>query len=300
MKNENLINDFLDFIKNAKKFSIHTLRSYKNDLFEFNRFLLKYDESLSFIDVDKSAIQFFIQFKAKSNCSEKTMQRKVSTIKSFYKFLLENRYTDYNAADHIHTPKASKLLPNVLTINEVVNLMKQPDLKTDTGVRDKSILELFYSTGVRISELISIKIDDIDLNKKLIKIVGKGEKERFVIIGKEALNSLLEYLKIRKGLKRENNFFLYPNLKKNKKFHISDKTVYNMVKKYLMKISDNEKLSPHSLRHSFATHLLENGADLMSVKDLLGHQDLTSTQIYTHLSIDKIKQAYKKAHPHGK
>ena len=299
MNNEDLINDFLDFIKNGKKFSIHTIRSYKYDLIQFNEFIFKYDTSLSFVDIDKSAIQFFIQKISKKGCSDRTLQRKVSSLKSFYRFLLENTYTNYNIANHIHTPKASKKLPNVLSKNEIRNLMKLPDLNTNDGKRDQSILELFYSTGMRISELIKIKMENVDLNKNLIKIIGKGNKERFVIIGKEALNSILEYLKIRNRLSLQNNLFLYPCLKKAKKLYISEKTVYNMVKKYLMKISNNEKLSPHSLRHSFATHLLENGADLMSVKDLLGHKDLSSTQIYTHVSIDKIKKVYKKAHPHG-
>ena len=151
-----------------------------------------------------------------------------------------------------------------------------------------------------MSELINIKISNIQLDKKLIKVIGKGRKERYVIIGKEALNSLINYLKIRERITDENNHFLYPSLKNNINSHISEKTIYNMVKKYLKVVSKNEKLSPHSLRHSFATHLLENGADLMSVKDLLGHKDLSSTQIYTHVSIEKIKKVYKDSHPHAK
>ena len=180
--------------------------------------------------------------------------------------------------------------------------MKKPDLLTFEGVRDKSILEIFYSTGIRISEIIKIKIIDIEFEKKLIKIYGKGNKERYVILGQEALNSLAEYLKIRAKMMKENhgNGFLYPELSKNNKKYISYKSMYNIVKKYLRKISKNEKLSPHSLRHSFATHLLENGADIMSVKDLLGHEDLSSTQIYTNVSIKKIKEAYNIAHPHAK
>ena len=178
--------------------------------------------------------------------------------------------------------------------------MRQPDLDTFEGIRDKSILEIFYSTGVRISELININIHDIDLEKKLIKVIGKGKKERYVIIGKEALNSLNDYLKIRGKISDENNSFLYTSIIKSRLSHISEKKVYNIVKGYLMMISKNEKLSPHSLRHSFATHLLDNGADLMAVKDLLGHKDLSSTQVYTHVSIKKMKKAYQNAHPHAK
>jgi len=300
MNNNNLIDGFVLFIKNERKFSDHTIRSYKFDLIEFNDFLNAYDQNLLFSDVDRSAIQFFIQKLSKKGLSDKSLQRKVSTIKSFYRFLLDNRYIKSNVSDLIPIPKSSKRLPNVLSKKEIINLMKLPDLSTLDGKRDKSILEIFYSTGIRISELIKIKIDDIDLKKKLIKVFGKGNKERYVIIGKEALNSILDYLKIRSKIIDKNNPYLYPGLKKNSLLYISEKKVYNLVKEYLMQISQNEKLSPHSLRHSFATHLLDNGADLMAVKDLLGHKDLSSTQIYTHVSIEKMKKVYKNAHPHAK
>ena len=180
--------------------------------------------------------------------------------------------------------------------------MSLPDLSSYIGIRDKSILEVLYSTGLRISELISIKLDNINLNKKIIKVFGKGSKERYVLLGKEALNSLEEYIENRNkmGKNYKGNFFLYPGIKKSKVGHISQRTMFGIIKKYLMMISNNEKLSPHSLRHSFATHLLDNGADLMSVKDLLDHEDLSSTQIYTHVSIKKIKEIYKIAHPHAK
>jgi len=302
MNNKSLIDEFLLFIKNERKFSDHTLRAYEYDLFEFSDFLNSYDKKLIFTDIDRSAIQFFIQTLSKKGVSDKTLQRKVSSVKSFYRYLTEYLHIDYNISDFIAVPKSSKYLPNTLSKKEVKNLMCLPDLCTYNGVKNKSILEIFYSTGVRISELVRINLNDIDLKKRLIKVLGKGNKERYVIIGKEALNSLDEYLKIRDQLFENNkkNNFLYPCINKSKNLHVSEKTIYNMVKKYLRKVSNNEKLSPHSLRHSFATHLLENGADLMSVKDLLGHKDLSSTQIYTHISIDKIKKVYKIAHPHGK
>ena len=302
MRGEQLIKEFILYIKNERKFSIHTLRSYEYDLNEFSSFLNKYDNKLSFLDVDRSAIQLFIQKLSKKGISDKTLQRKVSTLKSFYRYLTEYLNLDYNITDLIPIPKSAKNLPNILSRKEIVKLMSLPDLSTYIGKRDKSILEIFYSTGIRISELISIELINIDINKKMIKVFGKGKKERYVIVGKEALKSLDEYLKIRHLLFQNNkdNKFLYPQLKKGKSLHINEKTVYNMVKKYLKKVSNNEKLSPHSLRHSFATHLLDNGADLMAVKDLLGHKDLSSTQVYTHISIDKMKKIYKVAHPHAK
>ena len=302
MRGDELIKEFILYIKNERKFSIHTLRSYEYDLNEFSSFLNKYDNKLSFLDVDRSAIQLFIQKLSKKGISDKTLQRKVSTLKSFYRYLTEYLNLDYNITDLIPIPKSAKNLPNILSRKEIVKLMSLPDLSTYIGKRDKSILEIFYSTGVRISEIVNIRTNDIELDKKLIKIYGKGNKERYVILGKEALNSVSNYLNIRIKMSAYNkdNLYLYPAMKKSSKKHISYKTMYNLVKKYIKKVSNNEKLSPHSLRHSFATHLLENGADIMSVKDLLGHKDLSSTQIYTNVSIKKIKEVYKIAHPHAK
>ncbi|MDB4859846.1 tyrosine-type recombinase/integrase, partial [Candidatus Marinimicrobia bacterium] len=174
-----------------------------------------------------------------------------------------------------------------------------PDLTSYNGIRDRSILEILYSTGVRISELAKIKLIDINFTKKIIKVIGKGSKERYVILGNQAFKALNNYIFIRSKLKFSSSKYLYPQIKKSSTTYISDKTLFNIVKKYLKLISVNEKLSPHSIRHSFATHLLENGADLISVKDMLGHEDLISTQIYTHVGIDKLKKVYKKSHPDG-
>ena len=302
LKNDKYINNFLEYIEKERNFSKHTIRNYRIDLISFSNFLHTADSNLSILKIDKSFIQEFIKSLSISGLSDKTLQRKVASIKSFFKYLNYVDKVKFNVSKLISSPKISKKLPNLLTILEVEELMKKPDLLTFEGVRDKSILEIFYSTGIRISEIIKIKIIDIEFEKKLIKIYGKGNKERYVILGQEALNSLAEYLKIRAKMMKENhkNGFLYPALSKNNKKYISYKSMYNIVKKYLRKISKNEKLSPHSLRHSFATHLLENGADIMSVKDLLGHEDLSSTQIYTNVSIKKIKEAYNIAHPHAK
>ena len=302
LKNDKYINNFLEYIEKERNFSKHTIRNYRIDLISFSNFLQTADSNLSILKIDKSFIQEFIKSLSISGLSDKTLQRKVASIKSFFKYLNYVDKIKFNVSKLISSPKISKKLPNLLTILEVEELMKKPDLLTFEGVRDKSILEIFYSTGIRISEIIKIKIIDIEFEKKLIKIYGKGNKERFVILGKEALNSISDYLIIRTKIIKcdKENLYLYPAMKKSTKNHISYKSMYNLVKKYIKKVSTNEKLSPHSLRHSFATHLLENGADIMSVKDLLGHKDLSSTQIYTNVSIKKIKEVYKIAHPHGK
>lgn len=296
--NKKLIDDFIIHIKMVRKFSHHTIRSYKVDLIQFNEFLNKYSKKIKIQYLDKSVIQIYIQSISKKNFSDKTLLRKVSSIKSFFRYLTDNNLVKTNIAELIASPKTSKKIPNFLTKNQVQKLMKLPDLTSKNGIMHLSILEIFYSTGIRISELVKIELNKVDLNKRIVKVKGKGDKERIVILGDRAILSLKSHI-------NKNNirhFYLYPSLlsKSKEKTHISINYVYKMVKKYLSYISGNDKLSPHSLRHSFATHLLNNGADLMSVKDLLGHEDLSSTQIYTHVTIDKMKKIYKISHPHGK
>lgn len=296
--NKKLIDDFIIHIKMVRKFSHHTIRSYKVDLIQFNEFLNKYSKKIKIQYLDKSVIQTYIQSISKKNFSDKTLLRKVSSIKSFFRYLTDNNLVKTNIAELIASPKTSKKIPNFLTKNQVQKLMKLPDLTSKNGIMHLSILEIFYSTGIRISELVKIELNKVDLNKRIVKVKGKGDKERIVILGDRAILSLKSHININ----NIRHFYLYPSLlsKSKEKTHISINYVYKMVKKYLSYISGNDKLSPHSLRHSFATHLLNNGADLMSVKDLLGHEDLSSTQIYTHVTIDKMKKIYKISHPHGK
>tara|TARA_Y100000814_G_scaffold280789_1_gene244443 strand:- start:24 stop:668 length:645 start_codon:yes stop_codon:yes gene_type:complete len=212
-----------------------------------------------------------------------------------YKYLTNEGIVNYNIASLITSPKVSKKIPNYLSEEEVSKLMSLPDLNTIKGNMHRSMLEIFYSTGLRISELVKIKNIDLDIEKKIIKVLGKGRNERIVILGSSASIAIKNYLRVSTN---SDNIYLYPS-SYNDINHISESYVYKMVKRYLAKVTNNEKISPHSLRHSFATHLLNNGADLMSVKEFLGHKDLSSTQVYTHISIDKIKKIYKKSHPHG-
>jgi len=294
--NQEIINQFILYIDKERNFSKNTMRSYKNDLIQFDEFLSKYDNSLSFLNIDKTAIQFYIQHCSKKGMTDKTLLRKVSTIKSLFRYLTQNSLIDCNISKLISSPKVAKKIPHYLSKNKIEELMSLPDLSTKEGLMHKSILEVFYSTGLRISELTEIKTCNLDLDKNILKVLGKGNKERIVILGKIASESLKNYLRVSKN---SDNIYLYPSANKMNS-HISVSYIYKMVKKYLKKVTNDEKMSPHSLRHSFATHLLDNGADLMSVKELLGHEDLSSTQVYTHMSIDKMKKIYKKSHPHGK
>ena len=212
-----------------------------------------------------------------------------------YKYLTYQGVVDYNITSMLILPKITKKIPNYLSEKEIIKLMSLPDLNTIKGNMHKSILEVFYSTGLRISELVRIKNKNVDYNKKNIRILGKGNKERIVILGAKASDSIKNYLRVSKN---SHNIYLYPSLY-NVDSHISESYIYKMVKGYLVKVTNNEEMSPHSLRHSFATHLLNNGADLVSVKELLGHEDLSSTQVYTHMSTERIKKIYKQTHPHG-
>ena len=215
--------------------------------------------------------------------------------------MLLHNYVDVNITDNIKTPKIKKELPQFLSLEQVKQILTLPVGNDEKAVRELLILELFYATGVRISELISIRFADIRLEEGIIYIIGKGNKERIVMIGSAALITLKKYITFLHDRNlAQYDSYLFPALKKTASGHISTRTVFNIVKKYMRKVSDDEKLSPHSLRHSFATHMLNNGADLMAIKDLLGHSSLSSTQVYTHLEQEKLKKIYKKAHPHGK
>ncbi|NOZ07667.1 MAG: tyrosine recombinase [FCB group bacterium] len=303
--NEKLIREFLDYLRYERKYSPHTIRSYKTDLHEFSQFIQSYEASADLRVIEESVIQYYLSKQTQRGLSARTVARKLATLKSFYKYLCKFDSKLINFARSVKSPKIPKNLPIFLREEDVAKLLEGPFENTLKGSRDRLILELFYATGIRISEMAKIRIKDIDSDEKIVRILGKGNKERIVILGQKALDALKDYLKFRNNDERYyHSEFLFPRERgknnPNNSGSISIKTVYNIVKKYFRLLFGEEKLSPHTFRHSFATHLLDRGADLMSVKDLLGHSSLSSTQIYTHVQIEKLKKAYKKAHPHAK
>lgn len=303
-KNSELIQNFVSYIKIERGYSDNTIRSYKCDLNEFNLFLNSYDNGTNIKHVEKSMIQYFLQKISKNNRSARTIARKLSSIKAFYKYLFMNSMIPHDISHSIKSPKMPKTLPNFLRKKEALKLMTAPDLTTHDGLRDRLILELFYCTGIRISELSGIKFKHIQFESKIIRILGKGNRERLVIFSDMVSTLIKKYLTdLQTNNPQEPQNYLFPQIRQSRKNnsigHISTRTVYNIVKKYLVQVTGNEKLSPHTLRHTFATHLLDNGADLMAVKELLGHSSLSSTQIYTHVQIEKLKKVYKKSHPHA-
>ena len=297
-----VISGFLEYIKNVRRYSSHTIRSYSHDLKDYHSFCKSFDTKQEFIDLDHTAIQSYLQQLSSQGLSAKTLARRLASIKSFYKYLLLNNLVKVNIARFVKTPKISQELPHYLSLKEAKDILLLPKGNNEKALRERLILELFYATGIRISELVSIRFSDIRLEEGVIYVMGKGSKERIVIMGDDAQATLRDYQKLLYDRKMiETETYLFPSLRRNSRNgHIAVKTVFNIAKKYLQQVSDDAKLSPHSLRHTFATHMLNNGADLMAIKDLLGHSSLSSTQVYTHLQPEKLKKIHKNAHPHGK
>ena len=298
LDNQSQVLEFLDYIRDVRRYSPHTIRNYRIDLVQFIKYLYKYDSELLILDIDRNRVKEYMFSMHAKKMSDMTIARKVATLKSLFNYMSKNNIIDKNIMAMIKTPKISKKLPHLLTIKEI-NKLFSIKLNNNQILMEVCILELFYATGIRISELSQIKIKNIDLSDQIIKVKGKGNKERIVVLGEKSIEMLKKYMAI---FCIENQKYLFGSLvkTKSKNEHISEKTIYNITKKHLKRISNDEKLSPHSLRHSFATHLLDAGANLMSVKELLGHESLSSTQIYTHVQLEKMKKDYKKSHPLAK
>ena len=292
--NIKLLNSFIDFLSSKKRFSNHTIRAYRTDLEQLIDYL---GEDLMIKDLNKYDLHEYISTISKSITS-KSLSRKIATIKSLFKFMVSENIVENNISKSIRAPKISKKLPNHLTIDEM-NLFFNKSLDMiEMPLRDLSIIDLLYSTGIRVSECASILISNINFKNNSIKILGKGKKERIVLFGHKTKKNLMRYIN-EENIKIDGYLFISGN-KKSKNNYITTRTIYNIVKKYIKFVSSNEKLGPHSLRHSFATHLLQTGSDLMAIKDLLGHSSLSSTQIYTHLDTKRMKEIYDKSHPHAK
>lgn len=277
-------------MKNFKSCSTHTLRAYKRDLLDFYEYIK--EMNLDYKSVTRNNLRGFL-FKLKDrNLTKKTISRKISGVRSFYRFLLKEGYIDKNPLLTIELPKVEKRLPTFLTEDEVLKLINYPDKKNILGLRDSLILKMLYSTGMRVSELVSLRISELDLEKGEVIIKGKGNKERVVFLPYDILEDIKFYIQRRK--KNSNILFL------NRKGKLlTDKGVRLLVEKYAKKVIPYKKITPHTLRHTFATHLLTNGADLRSVQELLGHTKLSTTQIYTHLTKENLKKVYENFHPHS-
>lgn len=280
------IEKFIRYLEIEKNYSKYTVLNYRLDLEEFGRFL----GELALEKVDYLFLRKYLACLKEKNLSSRSIGRRLSTLRSFFRFLNREGYIKTNPIASISSPKQDKHLPLFMTEDEVLRLLETVSSKDERGLRDRAVLETFYSTGMRVSELAGLSIQDIDFIGGIAKVMGKGKKERIVPVGDTAMRAIRNYLDKRK--KESDILFLNKNNKR-----ITDRGIRNIVAKYLRLASMRRGISCHTLRHSFATHLLNRGADLRSVQELLGHVNLSTTQIYTHLTTEKIKQVYDKAHP---
>jgi integrase/recombinase XerC len=329
MDNSANVQDFISYLKFEKHFSEHTAKCYRADLVQFTSFLSDHksdtqsdaapaanpwespaatatatqtqtavDIDAAIIVADVNTIRRHMADLGKNQYSKSTTARKLATLRSFYKFLVKRDRISSNPVVSIKTPKQDKKLPKFLEYEEVVRLLNTPPANTCLGARDRAILEVLYSTGMRVSELVSLNMDDVDFLSEVIHVRGKGKKERICPIGSSALQSIQNYIEFRnRRMANDSNFdsrVLFANKHGQR---LSTRSVRRKMDKYLIEAGLDPAISPHTLRHSFATHMLNNGADLRSVQELLGHQSLSTTQIYTHISTSHMNEQYQNAHP---
>ena len=300
-----IMDEFYDYLKKERAFSSHTIDAYRNDL---DRFILSFPKTLSDLNqIDKDMIYNFLSEEFDKNYKSKTIARRLASIKSLFKYLIRSEQISQNPSINIKTPKVEKKLPNFVDIKVIDKLMEIPDIKTTKGLRDRAIIELFYSTGIRLSELANLDLSSIiiDSNKNtgeenyMVKVLGKGEKERIIPFGKEAKYWIDKYLNTR-GFSINSGLGNLPLFANSKEKPVAYSTIKRRIRNYIKLVSEGEGLGPHILRHSFATHMIDRGADIRSVQELLGHISLSSTQIYTHIKPERMKKVHANAHPHGK
>jgi len=285
---------FIKYLKFEKRLSDHTILSYDNDLKQFESFFKTYSTNKEIKTTDKRAIRSWIVELSLKNLSPKSINRKIATLKSFFKFLIKREVIEINPSTNITSLKTDQKIPNFLKEKDVNFLFDNLILeKNFNGERDMMILELLYGTGIRISELINLKTRNINLPKKEMKIMGKRKKERIIPLHQQIISQIKKYLDKKNEIKSTHEFLLCTN--KGKKLY--PMLIYRIVKKHLSSLINSKKYNPHLLRHTFATHILNKGGDLNSIKDLLGHESLAATQIYTHNSIEKLKETFKASHP---
>ena len=292
---ESLIQEFIDYLGHEKGLATNTLESYSRDLRQYYGFLSA-DSAASLEKASQSTIVAYLMYLRKQGKATATIARRLAALKAFYQFLVKENYVSEDPTDDLSSPKLERKLPKVLTIEEVERLLAQPDVSTAAGKRDKAMLELLYATGIRVSELVNLNLGDIDLSEGFVRCMGKGSKERVVPMGEIAVAALRTYLDTARPRmvadQHEKAVFVNHHGKR-----LTRQGFWKIVKKYAAQAQIRKEITPHTLRHSFATHLLENGADIRAVQEMLGHADISTTQIYTHVTKERLKGVYAKSHP---
>ena len=294
MSNQQYIQGFLDDLSFSKRYSQHTVTSYKNDLNKFNQYLCSVYDYLLFEKVELFHVRSYLVYLLNLNLEKTTVARNISSVKSFYKYLIKEEVVNSSPLNLLESPKINKRLPSFIKEDELVFLFDKIEFEQSfLGLRDKLLIMLFYQTGIRLSEIIHLKNDSV--SSKYIKVLGKRNKERIIPISSNTFNFIEIYFE-QKNNKFPNAefFFVTDNGKK-----MYEKFVYRKVNYYLSLVSSKQKKSPHILRHTFATHMLNNGADLNAIKEILGHENLSATQVYTHNTFQKLKSIHQQSHPRG-
>ncbi|KAA2272824.1 site-specific tyrosine recombinase XerD [Staphylococcus haemolyticus] len=292
---ETIIEEYLKFIQIEKGLSENTIGAYRRDLKKYQLYMQ--EQKIAHIDfIDRQTIQECLGSLIDQGASAKSIARFISTIRSFHQFALREKYAAKDPTVLIETPKYEKKLPDVLDVEEVIQLLETPDLTKNNGYRDRTILELLYATGMRVTELIKIEIEDVNLIMGFVKVFGKGNKERIIPLGDTVIEYLDTYINTVRPqlLKKTVTNVLFLNLHGRP---LTRQGIWKLIKQYGLRANITKTLTPHTLRHSFATHLLENGADLRAVQEMLGHSDISTTQLYTHVSKTQIRQMYNQFHP---
>jgi len=303
------IETFIDYLQYQKGYSRHTIRNYRVDLRQFSQFLISRDKKsdagrgsgLEVAAVDSFIIREYLG-SLFGRFRRSTIARKLSAVRSFFLFLEKKALILENPAAEVAAPKLEKHIPNYLAVDDVFRLLERPELDEPRGLRDQAILEVLYSCGIRLSELESLNVSSVDFGQRLIRVMGKGRKERIVPVGRQALRAVRKYLEATQGLRKRAGGDslegpLFMNLRGGR---LTGRSVGRIIKRYVRESGLHSDISPHSLRHTFATHLLDGGADLRSVQELLGHASLSTTQKYTHVSLDRLMAVYDKAHPRSR
>ncbi|MBL8169002.1 MAG: tyrosine recombinase XerC [Acidobacteria bacterium] len=299
------LDDFIQHLKYERNASAHTLRNYDSDLQQFYDYLAPADKDgqrreVNMRDIDHLTIREYMAALYDKKKKKSSIHRKVASLRTFFRYLCREGVLEVNPAKLVSSPRVERTLPNHLTIEQMIKFIETPDTDTVLGKRDRAILELLYASGLRVSELVNLNLPDVDFDNQSLRVKGKGRKERVVPFGEHAKQALQAYLAVRHellleaDLEKRDPAAVFMNYQGTR---ITTRSVGRMVDKYVKHCADIHHISPHSLRHSCATHLLDNGADLRVIQELLGHARLTTTQQYTHVSMDKLMQVYDQAHP---
>jgi len=290
------LNDFKYYLETDKALSLNSIEAYMRDLKFYAAFLKKYQHVNFVEDIETNMIEKYMLSLKREGLSKQTIARKLTSIKEFHKFLKDERIVETNPAQFVDTVKQDKKLPSVLSIDEVSKMLDSIETETPLGLRNRALMETMYGCGLRVSEAIGLKVGDLHLNSKYINIIGKGDKERIIPIGEIAINYIRDYLTIARKEISKNNFsdYVFLNYKGEP---LSRQAVFKYIKELAKKNGITKEISPHTLRHSFATHLLQNGVDLRYVQEMLGHEDISTTQIYTHLDSSRLHDLVNTIHP---